>query len=124
MAEPNNMWVSIIREKYLKQASLRDYRKSGSTSWQWGKLITLRKQFHEGLKWVVGDGKAIRFWNDLWITDEPLLKVVKNIDSINQELMVHQLLSPDRTWDEHIIRNLLSNHLSNEIITKIMEVPG
>ena len=43
MAEPDNMWVNIIREKYLKQASLWDYKKSGSTSWQWGKLITLRK---------------------------------------------------------------------------------
>ncbi len=66
--------------------------------------------------------ESIRIWNDLWLTDEPLLKVATNIDSINQELMVHQLLSPDRTCDEHIIRNLLSNHLSNEIITKIMEV--
>ena len=78
MAEPDNMWVNIIREKYLKHASLWDYKKSGSTSWQWEKLIKLRKQFHEDLKWVVGDGKAIRVWHDLWITDEPLLKIAKN----------------------------------------------
>ncbi len=103
MAEPDNMWVNIIREKYLKQASLWDYKKSGSTSWQWGKLITLRKQFKQGLKWVVGDGKAIRFWNDSWLTDVPLLNMATNKDNINPELMVHQLISADKIWDERII---------------------
>ena len=61
IAEPENIWVQIIREKYLKEETLFNYKKKGSTSYQWGKLITLREQFVKGLKWVVGDGKAINF---------------------------------------------------------------
>ena len=48
--EPDNIWVNFIKEKYLKESSLFIYKKKGSTSWQWGKLMDLRPVFFQGLR--------------------------------------------------------------------------
>ena len=34
IADPENIWVSIIQQKYLKTRSLFDYQKKGEMSWQ------------------------------------------------------------------------------------------
>ena len=34
IAEPDNIWVRVIREKYLKHETIMSYKKKGSTSYQ------------------------------------------------------------------------------------------
>ena len=85
IAEPDNIWVRLIHEKYLKHESIMDYKKRGSTSYQWGRLITLREQFTKSLKWVVGDGKTVNFWKDQWLLDKPLWNMATNKDFIDPQ---------------------------------------
>ncbi len=121
IAEPYNIWVRIIHEKYLKNADLKLYEKRGQTSWQWGKLISLRKQFFEGIKWVVGDGKTINFWQDRWLTDIPLIESVADKDSIDKSLLVCDLINSNKDWDRPKIFQLLIGKLRRRTIRTILE---
>ena len=68
----------------------------------------------------MGDGQAIKFWHDTWLTDEPLFKSDRDKVNINSELRVCHLLNSEREWDHQKIQRLLSSQLSNELITKII----
>ena len=120
IAEPDNIWVSLIREKYLKQESICEYKKKGSTSYQWGRLMSLREQFVKGLKWVVGDGRSINFWKDNWLLDFPLLNIASNKDLIDTTKLVQNFIDIDKNWDRNRIQ-LLNNYLPQNIIDKILQ---
>src|ERR1044071_3748967 len=44
LAEPNNIWVKIITQKYLKQSNLLNYNRgrNSKVSWQWKNLYLLK----------------------------------------------------------------------------------
>ena len=69
ITEPQNQWVRIISEKYLREKNLREYeKKSGTnTSWQWARLMNLRTKFYQGLIWQVENDQNIKFWKDRWL---------------------------------------------------------
>ena len=60
MAEPDNIWVKVIQEKYLRGFNLWSYKMKSNTSWQWKQLMKLRPEFEKGFVWRVGDGQTIR----------------------------------------------------------------
>lgn len=39
LAFPENLWVNIIKKKYLKEDDLFSYKVEANVSWQWGKLM-------------------------------------------------------------------------------------
>lgn len=69
---PGNLWVNLVSKKYLKDAILFDYKVKVNVSWQWRKLMMLRKTFKKGIRWVVGNGEKISFWFDNWAFQYPI----------------------------------------------------
>ena len=59
LAEPENIWVKIITEKYLKQTSILRYQKKGCCSWQLTQLSKLIPIFKQGIRWNVCNGEQI-----------------------------------------------------------------
>ena len=72
LAEPDNVWVRLIKYKYLRSANILEYKKTGNSSSQWAKLTTLIDKFKTGLIWSVENGKTIKFWTDNWISTSSL----------------------------------------------------
>lgn len=70
----NRKWVDLIKAKYLKQANLFEYEKGKNCSWQWSKLMDLRKPFLIGTQWLIGNRKDVGFWKDRWLYPIPLAK--------------------------------------------------
>ena len=75
LAEGNTRWGDIIKAKYLAHTPF--WRKlynndlpGGSKVWQ--NIVRSRGILREGLRWIVGNGFNIRFWEDRWMDGKPL----------------------------------------------------
>ena len=118
MAEPENVWVQIIRHKYLRRDNILEYKKKGDASWQWAKLSTLIDKFKTGLIWSVGSGNDIKFWTDNWITTSPIQarNDCPTIDNIHDK--VSDYILGGKWWEEK-----LSAALPHSIVSEITNIP-
>jgi len=73
------IWKDILESKYGSWRTLEDVKDSYHESWWWRDIrrITSGGQrdnwFSRNIKWSVGKGNRIKFWEDIWI-GEKLLK--------------------------------------------------
>ena len=75
LAEGNTGWGNIMKAKYLSNTSFRwnlynNDLPRGSKIWQ--NIVRNRGLLREGLRWIVGNGFNIRFWEDRWMDGKPL----------------------------------------------------
>jgi len=72
-SDKGGIWKEILVSKYGGWRSLRKDGKSNKCSLWWKNLkkVWASKEwgssFEEGVKWKVGDGKDISFWEDRWL---------------------------------------------------------
>ncbi|GLJ09523.1 hypothetical protein SUGI_0111090 [Cryptomeria japonica] len=68
-------WCSIIRAKYLDREQFY-YNLSvvdlPQRSELWNNILKSKLVVREGLKWQLGNGRKVRFWEDVWAEDRPL----------------------------------------------------
>jgi hypothetical protein len=56
---------NLLRQKYLGEKNIFSYKKkSGSQFWKG--LLAIRGEVSRGMKYILGDGRKIRFWLDTW----------------------------------------------------------
>ena len=79
----------------------------------------MKEEFNKGLRWRVGDGSTIKFWEDRWLLDEPLYIVVFDQTLISTSDKVDTFIS-DKKWNEQRL-NQLECILQANIINKIKE---
>ncbi|CAA7032614.1 unnamed protein product [Microthlaspi erraticum] len=77
--DTESLWAKVLRSKY-KVTDTYDPRwivTKGTWSSTWRSIaIGLRDVVIPGVSWVLGDGKMVRFWQDIWLLDKPLRETV------------------------------------------------
>lgn len=71
----SSLWVSWIQEYLLRQKSFWDVRDDGKGSWVWRKLLKLRAQVYEFIRFEVHDGHTAFFWVDDWLQVGKLIDI-------------------------------------------------
>ena len=67
-----NIWKTIIDKKYIRNApNIFACRPQTSSSF-WQGVMWAAKALKFGYRWVVGNGRKIRFWEDIWFGTSPL----------------------------------------------------
>lgn len=72
------IWKDILESKYGSWKTLEDVKDSYHESWLWRDIrrITSGGQrdiwFSKNIKWSIGKGNRIKFWEDIWIRKKPL----------------------------------------------------
>jgi hypothetical protein len=61
------------QQKYLKNKTLAQVEKKKGDSHFWSRLMDVKNSFLERGRFSVQDGTRTRFWEDLWLGDEPLM---------------------------------------------------
>ncbi|XP_040374039.1 uncharacterized protein LOC121052682 [Rosa chinensis] len=77
----DGLWNSIYKDKYLSQCSLTDsdYKYPPGSSSTWRSVGHGAELLRNGLIWCVGDGKTIKFWTDLWVSETlPIIVALPN----------------------------------------------
>lgn len=62
----NNLWVKLVRKRYVKNNNIFSIEASKSASWQWRNMPSYGFNFKKCLRWQIGDGDSINFWSDNW----------------------------------------------------------
>ena len=70
-------WCNIMRAKYLgnlifSHCTWRNDLPMGSKIWC--NIVKIRTILKEGVRWLLGNGNQINFWEDPWLIDKPLSK--------------------------------------------------
>ncbi|KAK8298923.1 hypothetical protein V6Z12_D05G288400 [Gossypium hirsutum] len=95
LANRNDLWVRILREKYHVGDIIPDSVIKGSASFFWRSLAKIWDDLHPDIYPTIGDGKETSFWYANWIPElGPLVQhkkprvmipyVWKVVDAINQ----------------------------------------
>ena len=75
---PNLLWAQVSKAKYFPHTSLFTNTKNPRGSHIWKALFDEIQWLQGGMKWIVGDGKTIRKWDDHWIPRGTLLVASKD----------------------------------------------
>ena len=81
-AKNDGMWAQILRNKYLQSKTLAQVtvRPTGSPFWKG--LMRMKDFFFRSVKFFVGNGMTIRFWEDTSLGETPLAIQYPNLYNI------------------------------------------
>jgi hypothetical protein len=62
----DNLCCNLLRQKYLGEREIFSYKRNNGSQF-WKGLMSVREDVVRGLTYILGDGKKIRFWLDVWM---------------------------------------------------------
>ncbi|GLJ06841.1 hypothetical protein SUGI_0050000 [Cryptomeria japonica] len=68
-------WSRIIRAKYLGNEDFSSALKEEGLPWGskiWNNILSCRDPLSHGLRWLIGNGRNILFWEYCWLGERPL----------------------------------------------------
>lgn len=120
--DKDSLWARVLRSKY-KVGHVHDHtwvvpKSNWSSTWR-SVAAGLREVVSQGLGWVLGDGKTIKFWSDRWLIGDPLSASVTALlppEELGKRVADYWLQGLG--WD----RMKLSQWLPESIIMKLLAV--
>ena len=76
--------------------------------------MSLRPLLKKGLRWQIGNGRGISFWDDNWVFQYPISQVVSPPPG-SEELKVSDVLNEFGGWDRARIDQLVPSHVGEKI---------
>lgn len=78
--------LEVLRKKYLNDKSFCQSKQKGCSQY-WQGLGKAREWYERGAKWILGNGRKVRFWHDVWMGECPLkilfprlFRIIRNLD--------------------------------------------
>ena len=95
LVNEDGMWQSILKRKYLQNKTLTQVEKKKGHSHFWSGLMEVKDLFLRMGRFKIRDGTQTRFWEDLWLGDEPLMLAYPSLYRIvrKKNVTVAQVLS-------------------------------
>lgn len=92
------LWQSIIHNKYGMDQNGWDSSRHNSPhmSLTWRHIIAIYHLFLPPVRFVVGNGRLIRFWNDVWLDNQSLSLAQPRLFSLSNQknLVIADIISP------------------------------
>lgn len=112
-SEQGSVWQSIIRSKYGSTSNRWECSQhiSSSTSMLYRSIIRLSPVFLPFIRFVVGNGKSLKFWKDHWWGDQCLSSSFPRLFHLSnkKEATISEIFSPSfsgHTWNLTFSRDL------------------
>ena len=64
---PNSLIHRVLKAKYFMNSSFMDAQVGKNPSYIWRSILVAKPMIKEGARWVVGDGRSIKIWEEKWI---------------------------------------------------------
>jgi hypothetical protein len=72
LCNEEGIWQELLRNKYLKDKTLRQVNKKPGDSYFWTSLMGVKDKFLSLGRFSLKDGSQIRFWEDIWLGNRTL----------------------------------------------------
>ncbi|KAG7579386.1 Ribonuclease H domain [Arabidopsis thaliana x Arabidopsis arenosa] len=98
----SSLWARVLRSKYkvgdVHDGSWLVVKGTWSSTWR-SVAVGLREVVLQGLSWVIGDGRRVKFWSDKWLSSRSLMEeAVMDLPSEYKELTVRDFWQEGRGW--------------------------
>ncbi|KAL1214405.1 putative ribonuclease H protein [Cardamine amara subsp. amara] len=120
-----SLWARVLRKKY-KVADVHDMawtiaKSNWSSTWR-SVGMGLREVVLQGLSWVIGDGRNIKFWTDKWLNNRVLVEsAVVEIPERYMELCARDLWINGTGWDLTRILPFVAENLHLELAIVVLD---
>ncbi|CAA7051323.1 unnamed protein product [Microthlaspi erraticum] len=127
--EEEALWARVLRCKYGVK-DVRDnawFKKSGNWSSTWRSILKgMCEVVIPGLSWVVGDGRNVRFWQDRWLSQTPLLEeAMMVIPQWLAEARASEMWVSGSGWNMPQLEPYIPDHVRLQLGTVVLdEVTG
>ncbi|GJY81765.1 RNA-directed DNA polymerase, eukaryota, reverse transcriptase zinc-binding domain protein [Tanacetum coccineum] len=92
-AGKETLWVKWVNSVKLKGKSIWQVQKEYNDSWMWKTLLDLRSKVRNNIWKVIGNGRKINMWQDLWCNKGILSDIVTTRSIHNARLPDHMTVS-------------------------------
>lgn len=72
-----NPKARVYKAKYYAKTTLLEAKQKWCSSHAWRSILEGNKLLRKGIRWLMGDGKQIKVWNDNWVSTSPSRLPVK-----------------------------------------------
>lgn len=94
LQEKNSLWIKVLRSKYGEyNGKVREgHFMKGSKGWSggtWGGVTKVRGQSHwfaSKIKWLVGEGEEVGYWDQVWVGGRTLREIFPRIYSNSEQI--------------------------------------
>lgn len=118
---PNTFWVQVLASKYkVDTTDLPSSLQTRNGSYLWRAVGKVWDHVLKGTRWALGDGKRVKFWWDLWLSEADSLQSYATNPIPDQliNLCVADFSDNYGNWNWYLFAHLLPNH----IILKIASI--
>lgn len=117
LKHPDELWVRVLKGKYhfnLLNPDRSSYSSTASSTWQ--KIMSLWPFIFQKIRWSLGCGDVIAFWNDIWFDEEPLItRSLCDIPDDIKSWRVKDAMGSDGNWQIETLSNLLPNSVLEDL---------
>ncbi|KAK6150082.1 hypothetical protein DH2020_017607 [Rehmannia glutinosa] len=120
ISQPNLLMSKLLKAKYFPKCSLFDANVCSTASWLWRSWLKVRTVLTLGMRFSIGDGKAVKIWESPWIPDSVSFKPNPSFSSQLDLKWVSDLICDDgKSWNNQLIKT----NFSNEDLENILKIP-
>lgn len=117
LTHSNLLMSKVLKAKYFPHGGLLNVVVSPQASWLWKSWMSAKGLLQQGLRYQVGDGKAIRIWDASWLhttsTFRPTtIRPVACCLNWVSELMV----AGGKQWNKDLIQQTFNEYDTNTIL--------
>ncbi|GKV18865.1 hypothetical protein SLEP1_g29190 [Rubroshorea leprosula] len=114
----NALWCRVMQAKYLRGRNFMEAGNMVGASFIWRGIVKCRSVLQQGVRWRIGSGEKVCFWQDAWVGDAPLISSSNEPHAL-PSLLVSETINPDRDWNLELLHELVPA----EIVEKIRAIP-
>lgn len=114
MTNDNNLWVTILRDKYLRNHTIQSWPIGRNASHTWRSIMHIRHILEKGTKWTIGDGKSVDLWKDWWCGNGTLANRYPGPHT--EEHIKVEAIIDNGTWNLSSIEHIVDEGTCNDIL--------
>ena len=97
---PNSLIHRVLKAKYFSRSFFMDTQVGRNPSYIWRSIVAARPVIKEGAKWVVGDGRIIKIWEEKCLPSSESGKIITPRTSLGGDARVASpIVQEQAEWD-------------------------
>lgn len=116
LTNEDKLWVKVMKEKYVNQGGFFNTSSTNPCSWSWRSMMKGKETLKKGVKWKIGTGSAVNFWDDWWLGNGPIANYENvQVPEAYKHATVGQFITRERNWNVSILEGIIPDNILDAI---------
>ncbi|KAL9235614.1 hypothetical protein vseg_010359 [Gypsophila vaccaria] len=111
---PSSLVTTLLKARYFPNCSVIEATIGNHPSYVWRSLMEAKWVLEKGCRWLIGNGKSVRFWEDRWTLSVPSFRIWSPRRDQHNSFVAEWFLGAE--WNVTKVRESLIEQEANEIL--------